>query len=130
MAFVNTSLLDPVTSRFRILIRPSELGMTELGLRAKTMKKNVFLSAVLHVAVAHMRDYVLFRRKVHASRSVRFKLGQCGADNRKYTTNYFCCKSDVWLSVHAEQLDQQCLVQEVFLLRCVGGRLRGRPRTP
>ena len=66
VAFVNTPLLDRVTSRLRILIRPSESGRTELGLRTKTMKRNVFLSAVLHVAVAHMRDFVLFRRKVHA----------------------------------------------------------------
>ena len=43
----------------RILILLSELGRTRLGLRANTMKKYVFLRAVLHVAVAHLRVNVL-----------------------------------------------------------------------
>ena len=37
---------------------------------------------------------VLLRVKFHASRSVRFKLGQCDAHDRKYTTNCFSYRSD------------------------------------
>ena len=86
-------------------LRCASALVTETGSRLTVCTTTIWRWVRVHAErLVQQWSNVLPMRRFHASRSVRFKFGQRGACNKKYTTNYFGYKSDDCLSVHAERL--------------------------